>query len=114
MYKLSVIVRDDLKLGKGKLCAQASHAVLECFMKQKDIKLIKSWLNEGGKKVVLKVKTLKDLLAITEKAKRAGLVTALIQDAGLTEVKPGTVTCVGIGPDREDRIDKITNKLETL
>lgn len=114
MYKLTVVTRDDLKLSKGKLCAQVAHAVLDCFMQQKDIRLTKSWLNEGGKKVVLKTKTLGELLDAADKATRAGLVTAIIKDAGLTEVKPGTVTCVGIGPDKEDRIDKITKKLKPL
>ena len=114
MYKLSVVVRDDLKLSKGKACAQVGHAVLECFMRQHDTKLTKEWLNEGGKKVILKCKDQKVLFTINEAAKRAGLVTAIIEDAGHTEVKAGTITCLGIGPDKEEKIDKITQNLQPL
>jgi PTH2 family peptidyl-tRNA hydrolase len=38
----------------------------------------------------------------------------MIQDRGLTEIAPGTVTVLGIGPDRADRIDKITGDLPLL
>lgn len=114
MYKLTIVVRDDLKLSKGKTCAQVAHAVLQCFMQQDDVKLTKSWLKEGGKKVVLKAKDKNEFFKITDAAKKKGLVTAVIEDAGHTEVEPGTITCVGIGPDKEDKIDKVTGKLQPL
>ena len=47
-------------------------------------------------------------------AKRAGLITSVIEDAGHTEVAPGTVTCMGMGPDTEERIDKLTKNLQPL
>jgi len=114
MYKLVVIVREDLKLSKGKACAQVGHAVLDCFMRQDDVKLTKDWLKEGGKKVVLKCTDLKELFAIQEAAKRAGLINATITDAGHTEIPAGTVTCMGIGPDKEDKIDKVAGQLKPL
>ncbi|MBN2518069.1 MAG: aminoacyl-tRNA hydrolase [Candidatus Altiarchaeota archaeon] len=114
MYKLVVVVRDDLKLSKGKLCAQVSHAVLNCFISQKDVKLTKKWLDEGAKKIVLKCKDKGELLALTQKAEKARLTNSLVIDAGLTEVPPGTATCLGIGPEREEKIDKITGDLSAL
>lgn len=114
MYKMVVVVRDDLGLSKGKACAQVGHAVLECFMRQHDLKLTKAWLKEGGKKVVLKAKDQKELYAINDAAKKKGLITAVIQDAGHTEVKPGTITCIGVGPDKDEKIDKVTGKLSPL
>ena len=114
MYKLTVLVRDDLKLSKGKTCAQVGHAVLQCYMQQDDRKLLKAWLDEGGKKIVLKVKDLRSLFELKEAAKRAGLVTAVIEDAGHTEVAPGTVTCMGLGPDKEEKIDQLTKSLQPL
>ena len=65
-------------------------------------------------KVVLKVKDEKELLHYFQLAKEADLVTALITDAGHTVVAPGTKTCVGIGPDEEEKIDSITGKLLLL
>jgi len=114
MHKLTIAVRSDLKLSKGKACAQVGHAVLECYLRQDDERLKKEWLSEGAKKIVLKVQSLEALYAINQAAKRAGLVTAVIQDAGHTEVAPGTVTCIGIGPDTEERIDKVTKDLKPL
>ncbi len=113
-YKLVVLVRDDLKLSKGKACAQVGHAVLECYLRQDDKRLKQVWLEEGGKKVILKVGSLKELFEITEAARQAGLITAIVEDAGQTEVPPKTITCVGIGPDREEKIDKITRNLPPL
>lgn len=111
---MSIAVRSDIKMSKGKACAQVGHAVLEAYLRQDDSKLKKAWLEEGGKKVTLKLSSLEELYALNEAAKRAGLVTAVIQDAGHTELKPGTVTCIGIGPDKEEKIDKVTQKLQPL
>jgi len=114
MYKLIIVVRDDLKLSKGKTCAQVAHAVLECVMRQGDTKLTKAWHREGAKKIVLKAKNDAELFKIADAAKKKGLINAVIEDAGHTEVKPGTITCLGIGPDEEKKIDKVTGKLQPL
>ncbi len=110
-YKLVVLVRQDLKLPKGKLAVQAAHAAVECVMKT-DRRVVDSWRREGGKKVVLKVSDEKELLSFRESADGRGLKSALIADAGKTTVEPGTITCLGIGPDDEKRIDLITGNLK--
>jgi PTH2 family peptidyl-tRNA hydrolase len=113
-YKQVIIVRNDLKLSKGKTAAQVGHAVLECWLRSDDEKLKRSWHEEGGKKVVLKCKDERELYEINEAAKQNGLITAVIRDAGHTEIAAGTVTCLGIGPDEEKNIDKVTNSLQPL
>jgi len=109
-YKQVILVRQDLKLPKGKMAVQVAHASSSALIKShKDD--IKKWQSSGMKKVVLKVKDLDELFKYKQEADDIGLVTALITDAGKTVVAPGTVTCLGIGPDDEDKIDTVTGKL---
>ncbi|BFI73229.1 peptidyl-tRNA hydrolase [Nanoarchaeota archaeon] len=116
VYKLVVVVRKDLDIGKGKLCVQVAHAAVECVLEQlkKDKKIVEEWRNEGGKKIVVYVENLDKLMEIYNKSVQEGLNTVLIKDAGLTQLPPGTITCIGIGPDYEEKIDKITGSLKLL
>lgn len=111
--KLVIIVRNDLKLTKGKMAAQAAHAAVDCVLNA-DKKILEEWLNDGAKKVVLKVADLKELLKYKELAAKAGLNYALITDAGHTQVPAGTTTVLGIGPDEEKRIDAVTEELKLI
>lgn len=113
MYKQVILVRQDLKLPPGKLSVQVSHASLE-VVSNSDDNIVDEWKNEGAKKVVLKVKDLKELLEYKDLCKIEKLKTALIKDAGHTVVEPGTITCLGIGPDTEEKIDKVTGKLKMV
>ena len=111
--KQVILVRADLKMSKGKIAAQASHASVDCILKShKD--LVEEWRKQGMKKIVLKVKSVEELKKYMALAHQANLTACIIADAGHTEVDPGTVTCVGIGPDDEEKIDKITGDLPTL
>ena len=111
--KQVIIVRRDLKLPPGKLAAQVSHASLEAALKSpRDV--MDEWRNDGAKKVVLKVESLEELKKYEALARREKLISALITDAGHTTVSPGTVTCLGIGPDKEEIIDRVTGKLKML
>lgn len=111
--KQVILVRTDLKLPKGKLAAQVAHAAVEAAEKT-DRKLYELWKTTGTKKVVLKVADEAELQQYERQAKLAGLRTALIADAGRTVLEPGTITCLGIGPDYESKIDRITGKLKVL
>jgi PTH2 family peptidyl-tRNA hydrolase len=111
--KQVIIVRNDLKLPKGKLAAQCSHASVEAVLRSDKTK-VNVWRREGMAKIVLKVQDLKELRNYNELAKSTGLVTAVITDAGKTVVAPGTITCLAIGPDLEEKIDKITQNLKLL
>jgi PTH2 family peptidyl-tRNA hydrolase len=112
-YKQAILIRMDLKLPKGKMASQAAHAAVDSVMKSRPERVDK-WKRQGMKKVVLKVKDLAELSQYDQKAKDAGLVSVIIRDAGKTEVEPGTITCMAIGPDEDMRIDRITGKLPLL
>ncbi|MFH0713229.1 MAG: peptidyl-tRNA hydrolase Pth2 [Candidatus Micrarchaeota archaeon] len=113
MYKQAIIIRADLQMGKGKIASQASHASLQAYLKT-DEETRDEWENEGMKKITLKVNSENELIEIFNAAKKRKLSTALIRDAGHTQVEPGTITTVGIGPAEEDEIDVITGKLKLL
>ncbi|RJQ17004.1 peptidyl-tRNA hydrolase [Candidatus Woesearchaeota archaeon] len=110
-YKQVILVRMDLKLPKGKLAVQAAHASVDAVLRSNKDNVAK-WRNQGMKKVVLKVADLKELLKFQNMAH--DFTTALISDAGKTTVEPGTITCLAIGPDKEDAIDAITQHLKIL
>lgn len=113
-YKQAIVIRQDLRMSKGKTAAQVAHAAVSSYIevtnKKPEWKTV--WLREGQKKVVVKVKSLEDLLEIKRKVEMAHIPNALISDAGLTELEPGTVTCLGIGPAPNALIDKVTGGLK--
>lgn len=111
--KQVILVRQDLKLPKGKLAAQVAHASVEAMLNS-PAAIVRKWRGEGMKKIVLKVADEKELLAFARKAQEAGLVAAVITDAGHTVVAPGTITCCGIGPADEKKIDALTGGLKMM
>src|SRR5688572_17376900 len=98
------------------MAAQVGHAAVECALKAKADaeKTFKKWKSEGQKKVVVRVDGERDLYDLKTQAESRGLVTSLISDAGLTEVAPGTVTVLGIGPGPNAQVDQVTGKLPLL
>ncbi|MBN1644448.1 peptidyl-tRNA hydrolase [Candidatus Woesearchaeota archaeon] len=112
-YKQVILVRKDLKLSKGKMSAQVAHASSEAVLKSHKDDITK-WRNRGMKKAVLQVSSKEELFKYKQQAEDAGLIVSLITDAGRTELEPGTITCLGIGPDKEEKIDKITGELKLL
>ena len=111
--KQVILVRADLKLPQGKMSAQCAHASVDAVLKSSKEK-VDEWKGQGMKKVILKVADEKELLQYQQLAKKEGLVAAVIIDRGKTVVAPGTKTCVGIGPDSEEKIDKVTGKLKMV
>lgn len=109
--KQVILVREDLKLPKGKASAQVAHAAVEAAHRS-DKEKVKAWRAAGMAKIVLKVADETTLLAYHQRAKEAGLTTALITDAGRTVVDPGTLTCMGVGPDEEEKLDDLFRGLK--
>jgi peptidyl-tRNA hydrolase, PTH2 family len=111
--KQAILVRDDLKLPKGKMCAQVGHAAVEAVMKSED-ETVEEWRSEGGMKIVVKVKDEHELMEYLKHAKQMELTIALITDAGRTTIPAGTVTVLGVGPDHDDKIDKLIKDLKLM
>lgn len=115
MYKQVIIVRNDLKMGKGKIAAQTAHASIEAYKKalKSNPGWVVAWEDEGTQKTVLKVGSEEELLYFFESLKKK-FPTVLIHDAGHTQIDAGTATCVGVGPALESELDKVTGKLKLL
>ena len=115
-YKLVVVVRNDLGLTKGKLAVQVAHASVNCAVQASrgQRKLYDEWYRQGQKKIVAKVPGLRELLELRSMAETRGLITSLVTDAGLTQVPPGTTTCLGIGPAEAKDVDPLTGDLGLL
>ena len=111
--KQVILVSRALKLSKGKLASQVAHASVEAALKSKKDAL-SCWRGEGAKKVILEVENEKELLKFNQLAKDEGFATALIKDAGRTEIEAGTRTALAIGPDEDKKIDEITKDLKLL
>jgi PTH2 family peptidyl-tRNA hydrolase len=116
MYKQVIVFRSDLRLSRGKMAVQAGHAAVSAAEEARRHRRewFEGWVEEGQCKIAVKVKSEKGLSELESAAKDLGLPCALIVDRGLTEIPPGTVTCLGIGPAPADRVDKLTGLFPLL
>ena len=115
-HKLVVAVRADLDLSRGKLAVQVAHAAVMATLdaKARHRKAFSDWYDEGQKKVVVKAADLQELHLLQHRARSLGLTTALVEDAGLTELPPGTVTCLAVGPGPNEVVDQVTGHLKLV
>ncbi|XP_018547141.1 peptidyl-tRNA hydrolase 2, mitochondrial isoform X1 [Lates calcarifer] len=113
-FKMVLVVRNDLKMGKGKVAAQCSHAAVSAYkqVQRRNPELLKQWEYCGQPKVVVKAPDEDTLIDLLSHAKEVGLPVSLIQDAGRTQIAPGSRTVLGIGPGPADLIDSVTGDLK--
>lgn len=115
-YKQAIIVRTDLKMGRGKVAVQAAHAAMlaaeEARMQKPQ--WYRAWLESGMAKIALKTSSLDELKRLEQEAKENDLPVAIVEDRGLTQVPPGTITCLAIGPAPAEKVDSITGRLKLL
>lgn len=116
VYKQALVIRLDLKIGRGKIAVQCAHAAVSAAEEARIHfpQWWKGWLGEGQRKIALKVPDLETLLHLENSARRNHLPVYLIRDRGLTQLPPDTVTCVGIGPAPSNLVDNLTGDLSLL
>ncbi|MDE1762152.1 MAG: peptidyl-tRNA hydrolase Pth2 [Candidatus Micrarchaeota archaeon] len=114
--KQVIIVRTDIEMGKGKLAAQVGHAAVSSYLEALRIesRIAEMWLASGQKKIVLKVDSVESMERLYKAFEYKGIPCALVSDAGLTQLPPGTKTALGIGPWKGLEIDKLTAALKLL
>jgi PTH2 family peptidyl-tRNA hydrolase len=129
--KQVVIVRKDLRMRAGKMAAQVAHASMMFITTQFPWDIDESekltypvhltykdrvWLAEGFTKIVAGVDSLDELLEIEYAAEKADIRRInRVVDKGLTEFRGRpTLTCICLGPDREELINTVTGHLRLL
>lgn len=110
--KQVIILREDINMSRGKEIAQACHASLGAY-KKADSDKVSQWESEGSKKIVVLAgeRNLEDLYS---KLQTMDITTYMVKDAGKTELEPGTLTALGVGPGKESEIDSVTAELELV
>ena len=108
--KQAIVARTDLGMGQGKLAAQVAHASLQAY-ESAGSSARSDWKSDGQKKVVLKGAGESQLQELADQARREGLPYALVRDAGHTQLEPGTLTALAVGPGAENVVDKVTGEL---
>ncbi|KAG8381668.1 hypothetical protein BUALT_Bualt06G0145400 [Buddleja alternifolia] len=105
-FKMVLVVRNDLKMGKGKIAAQCSHATLGLYKKilNRAPKSLNRWEMCGQVKVVVKIESEDDMIALQERAKVLNLPTHITIDAGRTQIAPRPA----------DLVDDVTGGLKLL
>lgn len=113
-WKMIILVRSDLNMGKGKAAVQCCHSVLECYKQALSLypSHVQEWEGMGQPKVTLKVMNEAELNELVWKARKAGLPAQAIRDAGRTQLRAGTKTVASIGPGPSKMIDLITGHLK--
>ena len=101
------------------MCAQAGHSVegaLEQLAQSFDGRIkIDEWKRKHKHtKICVSVDSEEELLKVHMDACRAGIISYLVLDAGITEFNQPTHTCCCLGPDENGRIDAITGNLKLL
>lgn len=125
VVKQVIVVRKDLNMRKGKMCAQAAHASLASVTKKMILSegtgiinvnaAMKQWLNEGFTKIVVSVDSEEALLDLIARAELHNVPVFPITDSGRTEFNGvATLTCAAFGPDYVEKIDSITEHLPLI
>lgn len=112
--KQVIVLRKDLNMRAGKMVSQGAHASLASTLDNLHDPRVRTWLDDKFTKITLRVESEEELLDILQKANDNGMITALIEDAGLTEFH-GVVTKTAIAIiDYEDKFIGITDHLKLL
>jgi len=110
-----LVVRNDLRMGKGKISAQCSHASLAQYKKVffRAPKSLQRWEMCSQVKVVTQVESEEEMLYLQMRAKNLKLPCHITVDAGRTQIAPNSKTVMAIlGPSH--LVDEITGSLKLL
>jgi PTH2 family peptidyl-tRNA hydrolase len=125
-HKLVLVVRTDLRMGRGKVAAQAAHAAVCAYRRAAETAApaVRRWMDEGQPKIVVRADSAAQLCvlaapclrpptadrrlpaappharrhALARAAAQHSLPHVTIRDAGHTQVEAGAETVLAVGP----------------
>eukprot|EP01059_Diplonema_ambulator_P015270 TRINITY_DN26371_c0_g1_i1.p1 TRINITY_DN26371_c0_g1~~TRINITY_DN26371_c0_g1_i1.p1 ORF type:complete len:191 (+),score=39.92 TRINITY_DN26371_c0_g1_i1:15-587(+) len=118
--KMVLVVRKDLKMGTGKMCAQCCHAavgVIERVMEGTNTKWKEwyfSWSRRGCTKIAVKANTEQDIIDVQAACRAANIPYYLVRDAGRTQIASGSKTVISVGPAPISEVDAICASYKLL
>ncbi|EEF45850.1 peptidyl-tRNA hydrolase 2, mitochondrial isoform X1 [Ricinus communis] len=114
--KMVLVVRQDLKMGAGKIASQCAHAATGMYseLMQSQQLLLSRWEQCGQPKIVVTCRNQQEMNKLQEAADSIGLPTFVVADAGRTQVLAGSKTVLAIGPGSKASVDAVTGKLRLL
>ena len=115
-YKQGIAEVIDMGMSKGKTAVQVAHGSVSAAERARVTKQEewRAWMREGQKKVAVKVGSEEEIMELRKQAITHSLPHAIIRDAGMTELPPGTLTVIGIGPAKLEAVDEVTKVLKLL
>ncbi len=108
-----ILVRQDLKMSKGKIASQCGHAVQDLIL-DCNKKTLRRYINQDSPKIILKVNNLNELDFIKNECDFKKIKYMEIIDMGKTQVNPDTLTVIGIGPLDKSIVPKCIKDLKLL
>ncbi|OVA20250.1 Peptidyl-tRNA hydrolase [Macleaya cordata] len=117
--KMVLVVRQDLKMGAGKIASQCARKIIHFFDSSNlyhcsQRNLLRQWEQCGQPKIVVSCKNQQEMNRLKETAESIGLPTFVVADAGRTQVLAGSKTVLAVGPGRKASVDSVTGKLRLL
>lgn len=118
--RMTLVVRQDLKMGKGKAAAQCLHATLALYKKitnpgspAYNPDMVNRWEWQNGQaKITLQVPDAETMDLLFAQAISLGINAYIVHDAGRTQIASGSATVLGLGPAPKAVMDQITGELK--
>lgn len=114
--KMVLVVRQDLKMGAGKIASQCAHAATGIYseLMESHRSLLRKWELCGQAKIVVTCKNQQEMNKLRDAAESIRLPTFIVADAGRTQVSAGSNTVLAIGPGSKSAVDSVTGKQRLL
>lgn len=103
-FKMVVVAIDYSKVGKGQMVVRCSHAALGAYQRgvYLDPRLVRQWEKDGSTKIIVKVNSEEEMMAVFRAACDKSLNICLMKNV------------MAIGPAPVHEIDQVTGRLSLL